>query len=569
MNPHEFIDVEKMIARIRSEIDPAFVETQLDVDLADIYQSIRQEALALAQRHAGRGPQAEPHDENGGHRAFIDTVCRSVLGRFPRADEIEAHARFIESEKKHRLATLEALLFSPEAEERYAALLDVPAEEMEPDFFSHMIPASVAEDAGAQEHACTLDGCDLHALLNLPDMEFIRRAYLSILKREPEEQGLAHHLENLRSYRMTKIQILGRMRYCAEGRRKGVPVKGLLLPFFIDSLKRVPVLGYLFNYLFIVLRLPTIIHNINKQHQFALNRLAAAEEKIKAAEKRDDALKTSLNDLKNALAKDRQLEDAKRLELLYTLYFLMDSENQKIDRLDSDMDRLDRDLDEFKNKDEKSLFYPLYQAFEDRFRGVKEAVRNKQEIYLPLIKAAVGESVSAPVLDIGCGRGEWLALCRKNGYQTQGVDINSDSVALCRNEGFDVSLADALEYLNATADNTFAAVTGFHIAEHLTLNYLITLLDEVLRVLKPDGVLILESPNPENVITGSCNFYLDPTHRAPLPPALLLFLLEVRGFKEVRPLRINENTDFQFEEPLLNKLMFGPQDYAAIGMKRV
>jgi hypothetical protein len=117
-------------------------------------------------------------------------------------------------------------------------------------------------------------------------------------------------------------------------------------------------------------------------------------------------------------------------------------------------------------------------------------------------------------------------------------------------------------------------VTSFHLIEHLPHKVLISLIDETLRVLRPGGVAIFETPNPRNLIVAACNFYLDPTHRHPLPPELSCYLLEARGFCNVDTLEIHPfGSDFQITEgaakvkDTLNQYLFSAQDYAVIARK--
>ncbi len=173
----------------------------------------------------------------------------------------------------------------------------------------------------------------------------------------------------------------------------------------------------------------------------------------------------------------------------------------------------------------------LYVAFEERFRGSRDEIRERLKVYLPVLhQSEVGKEIM-PLLDIGCGRGEWLELLREEGFRARGVDASGAMVDLCRQQALDVCLGDALAHLRGLPDASLGGVTGFHIIEHLPLEILIELLDETVRVLKPGGLALFETPNPENVLVGSHSFYLDPTHIRPVPPQLLEFYFEQTSFR--------------------------------------
>ncbi|MEZ4598903.1 MAG: class I SAM-dependent methyltransferase [Syntrophotaleaceae bacterium] len=127
----------------------------------------------------------------------------------------------------------------------------------------------------------------------------------------------------------------------------------------------------------------------------------------------------------------------------------------------------------------------------------------------------------------------------ENGWLVQGIDISRIMVDQCRKLGLPAVEGDAIGYLRTLEENSVAVVSGFHIAEHLPHEVLLTLFEEAQRVLLPGGVLILETPNPENILVKSCTFYLDPSHRKPLPPELLQFMAEDVGFLSVAIMRLN------------------------------
>ena len=222
------------------------------------------------------------------------------------------------------------------------------------------------------------------------------------------------------------------------------------------------------------------------------------------------------------------------------------------------------------------LLDSMYFTFEERFRGTREDIRDRLRFYLPYLENICGNSGTsvqgAAMLDIGCGRGEFLELLRDQGIRARGVDFNRVLVEECRKLDLEVDEGECLAYLRAQKDNAFAAVSAIHVIEHLPFDQAIALLDEILRVLKPEGLLILETPNPNNVLVGSRTFYLDPTHHKPLPPELLQFLVEARGFSNLEVHELHPAPAFQaFAESAfsgrLDELFHGPQDYAVIAHK--
>lgn len=218
--------------------------------------------------------------------------------------------------------------------------------------------------------------------------------------------------------------------------------------------------------------------------------------------------------------------------------------------------------------EDQHLLDSFYVAFEDQFRGSREEIKNRLITHISLIEKAITSTGNAPIVDIGCGRGEWIELLSSQSFKASGIDINVAMIQQCQNLGLDAVVGDGLEYLRSLPDNSLAAVSSFHVIEHLQLQKLISLIDEVLRVLHSGGVVILETPNPENLIVGGCNFYLDPTHRNPIPPPTAKFILESRGFVQVEIRRLHPMTEnHHLENAFLNNLLLGCQDYAVIGWK--
>ena len=223
----------------------------------------------------------------------------------------------------------------------------------------------------------------------------------------------------------------------------------------------------------------------------------------------------------------------------------------------------------------------LYKAFEDLHRGSRELIKSRLGVYLPFVEViksiyppAPSSSTATPAieaLDLGCGRGEWLELLKENGVSAEGIDLDDDMLSACRVQGLKVATGDAVAYLQTLPNNSRSVISGFHIAEHLSLEDLKIVVEESLRVLKPAGLLILEVPNTENLVVGTSSFYLDPTHQRPLPSQLLTFLTDYFGFARSKLLRLQEPAPLRDEltpVSLFNVLSAVSPDYAVIAQKQ-
>jgi SAM-dependent methyltransferase len=225
----------------------------------------------------------------------------------------------------------------------------------------------------------------------------------------------------------------------------------------------------------------------------------------------------------------------------------------------------------------------LYVELERRFRGTEEEIAERLAAYLPRLRGR------GPVVDLGCGRGELLALLAAEGIAARGVDGSAAMVAHCRERGLDASRGDLFAALAAAGEGSAGAVVSFHVVEHLPPDSLDRLVRLGWRALRPGGVLILETPNPLSLVVAARNFWLDPTHRRPVHPDALRLSFELAGFDpierlDLRPFpardrlpeldlatlpeaqrdladRINRLRD------RLDDLLFGYQDYALIGTR--
>ena len=487
-------------------------------------------------------------------------------------------------------------------------------------------------------------------LLKYHHEKFVKNAYLTILHRNPDSSGLENYLRLLDGGKVSKIEILGRLRYSPEGRRVGSKIRGLAIPFVAHLVFKVPLLGYIIRLITAVLRLPRVLKNIrqfenyifslcenirnhlnhvsnevessfNKLTETVLsesrnleglrqslesvtqdlaerdNRIAGLEESMNQGlaerDNRITGLEESMNQglaerdnritgleesMNQSLAERDNLIEGLEKPISYLKTSLVLQERRLSMLLEEARKRLPEpfnhdQLHTFANE-ELHLLDPLYVSFEDQFRGTREDIKDRLKVYLPLIKEAKAGNDKRPILDIGCGRGEWLELLQEEGLQAKGLDINAILVEQCRERRMDVIEGDVIEYLCTLSAASLGAVTAFHLIEHLSFRLLMKFLDETVRVLKPGGLAIFETPNPENILVGACNFYLDPTHRNPLPPAMMKFLADSRGLcrveiKHLHPydevLRIRDDGSDLAKR--FNDFFYGPQDYAVLGYR--
>jgi 2-polyprenyl-3-methyl-5-hydroxy-6-metoxy-1,4-benzoquinol methylase len=165
----------------------------------------------------------------------------------------------------------------------------------------------------------------------------------------------------------------------------------------------------------------------------------------------------------------------------------------------------------------------VYVGFEDFFRGREEAIRERQRAYLPLLQGR------APVLDVGCGRGEMLEMLRDDGTEAHGIDLDPAMVEHGRAKGLQVEMGDAVTYLEGLRDGSLGAVFAAQVIEHLPYSEVVRFLRATVGKLVPGGIAILETVNP-HAPQALKHFWIDPTHQHPLFPETVLALCRLTGF---------------------------------------
>ncbi len=222
-----------------------------------------------------------------------------------------------------------------------------------------------------------------------------------------------------------------------------------------------------------------------------------------------------------------------------------------------------------------------YTAFENRFRGSREEIRGRQQDDVALFRGL------APVVDLGCGRGEFLELLRDEGIEACGVEGNANVVRECRDKGLDAVQGDLVAFLQEREAGSLGGIFAAQVAEHLPPPVLTALLAEAHRTLRSGGLLVLETPNVASALAFHDVFIRDLTHERPLHPDTLRFLAAAAGFSDVRiEMRnpVSEDVRLRFmpgsaglappavqvlneNVERLNALLYAPLDYALIARR--
>nr|WP_314471003.1 glycosyltransferase [uncultured Campylobacter sp.] len=214
----------------------------------------------------------------------------------------------------------------------------------------------------------------------------------------------------------------------------------------------------------------------------------------------------------------------------------------------------------------------FYKSFEDKFRGHRSEIKKRLLAYEPFLQILKQNNEKPAAVDLGCGRGEWLEILKQNGFTARGCDVSEEMLKECEKNALEAKKQGAIEFLSELEDSSLALVSAFQLVEHLEFSELCELIKQARRVLKDGGILILETPNPENLRVATLNFYLDATHVKPIPPMLLEYLCEFEGFNNTFMMRLNSN--LSFSEDLENQnvtlrdvLSSVGLDYAILGLK--
>ncbi|SFE86245.1 O-antigen chain-terminating methyltransferase [Paenibacillus algorifonticola] len=285
----------------------------------------------------------------------------------------------------------------------------------------------------------------------------------------------------------------------------------------------------------------------------------------------------SFNELTNLIT-DRfnTLDDKFKAEINFMQYRLRKIKNQSLTESSGKLPML-IEPNEKVETDSNSFDY-LH--FENKFRGSVDEIKKRQTVYLPYFINKEN------VLDIGCGRGEFIELMLENSVSVKGIDLNREMVEYCQDRGLPVEYNDAIQYLHSVEDNALGGIFLGQVIEHLTFEQIITLVELSYNKLKAGSYLIMETPNPLSLAIFYRTFYVDPTHVKPVHPLTIQYLVESIGFKEaklnyssrvepnwwlptldVEEAAIKNVNEFNEGINRINELLYGNLDYAIIAKK--
>ena len=406
------------------------------------------------------------------------------------------------------------------------------------------------------------------------DLEFVEKAFIGILQRPADETGLSEYVHFLRNGG-DKESILMILLSSDEAKKNAVVVTGLRWHRMLKRLRRIlPNSRY-------------IVHKIDK-----LDRFFAPWNRSNPALGHQLSVQRAVNHHAQAtsLYLEQHLQTYSEQAVLQAAQIKQLSMQVQVNQSDlatsrghthSLLSRLEGgppgdNLGPIKSSqlNEQHKFDAFYLAFEDACRGTDEETSSKLQPYVPYIQQVVdqfGPLTSA--VDIGCGRGEWLDLLRQLNIVAHGVDLNQVMIDHCLVQGHQVEQADALTWMQQQQPQSQQLVSSFHVIEHIPFNEYYLWFEQFSRILAPGGMLILETPNPENVLVGSHTFYHDPTHLNPITPTFLEFTAKFFGLQLLAIERLNpypESAKVKGYDELTERVnghLCGPQDFGLIAIK--
>lgn len=336
----------------------------------------------------------------------------------------------------------------------------------------------------------------------------------------------------------------------------------IILRKFLRVIYKIPILGYVSRVGVQVLLLPRKMRYRAEEFAHLQAHAQSLHGHINALQKHVDSLQIHIEHFRSFQAQTQAFQTQTQAFQTQTQAFQVESKQTDIgiiNRLD-DIQEVGFDLPPH-----------IYFDFENRFRGSREDVKSRLHIYSQYTNKLKDIS-DASVLDIGCGRGEWLEYLKEEKIKAFGVDLNYSMIEFCKSIGLDCIHKDCMDYLRVQKKDSFDAITAFQLIEHLRFKTMFAFLKLCYDALKPGGFVIFESPNNDNLIVAASTFYNDYSHVTKLTPDVHKYYLELAGFTDVEVLLLHargspDYTDQKYVDEIIYKANM-EQDFAIIGYKK-
>lgn len=365
---------------------------------------------------------------------------------------------------------------------------------------------------------------DVRKLLTLNGEEFVETVYSLILHRPVDQIAKKNCIEQITADSNNKFLIIKSVLSSEEMEEKQIYITHLKSQEFKYRLRklisRIPIIRYIIKWIINIILLPRRLIYLNTLIIETKNRL----EELNAQH---------LFVKKEIINKFERIDKEKDIETYTNEQIVKEKEKREIK--------------------EKKLMDKFYVRYNEKLMGdSRESVKKRAEVYVDKINiwATGREKNKLNIIDLGSGECEWIELLQENGFHATGIDGNTEVIKKVKkiNASIDIIESFAMDYLTGLCDDSVDMITSFHMVEHIEMMDIIKLIRECHRVLKRGGMLIIETPNPQNILTATYYFNMDPTHKKPIPPELLSFFIEESGF-EVK------------EKILLHPLEFIPYEY--------
>ena len=458
-------------------------------------------------------------------------------------------------------------------------------------------------------------------MLQFEDEEFVRECYKGILLREPDSDGLKKSLRALRMQEITKKDLIYSLANSEEGQRKGAYLSGqraYKIECGFRYVVRIPIIGRCIRYIYKMLRINKTVYQlsiwnanvenyVSNEFQQLTNSVSKLTDKVIDIEeneklllenidfcinninKRIESVEENLRNNNILIKKHDEFQSKYNLEdreILQRISIDLSNTKTTINKLRTTLVKNDigyvsgiNELNEYSGieKESNNSYNAIdYFDFENKFRGDREHVKYVQKVYLKYFEG------KNHVVDLGCGRGEFIELLKDSQIGAEGIDLYEPYVEYCKMRGLSVQHDDAIHFLKKqkNVDGIFVG----QVVEHLQIEQIIELCRVAYEKLEKDCYLIMETPNPTTLAIFTESFYKDPSHNKPVHPETLKYIVEKVGFSQVKiiytessklPYSIPELQckdvehldEFNLAMKRISDLLFGSQDYAIIAKK--